>query len=129
MCDIDIQGDIDPADEKLLTPEPEQAGTPEDAQQPQKAAEQTQERQDEAKPLAGQQESSRTAQPTKDSRALLATPAVRGLLKQLNVRIEDVQGTGRDGRVLKEDVHKFAVSRDTVGSNNTGAKSTGDDHC
>ena len=40
-----------------------------------------------------------------------ATPAVRGLLKELNVEIEDVEGTGRDGRVLKEDVHRYAANR------------------
>ncbi|KAL4747742.1 hypothetical protein BDW72DRAFT_196474 [Aspergillus terricola var. indicus] len=45
--------------------------------------------------------------------ATLATPAVRGLLKQLNVRIEDVKGTGKDGRVLKEDIHRFVAMRDT----------------
>ena len=49
---------------------------------------------------------------TMRTRALLATPAVRGLLKALNVKIEDVVGTGKDGRVLKEDVHKFAKERD-----------------
>ncbi|KAL2810473.1 2-oxoacid dehydrogenases acyltransferase-domain-containing protein [Aspergillus granulosus] len=43
--------------------------------------------------------------------ATLATPAVRGLLKSLNVNIEDVQGTGKDGRVLKEDVQRFAAAR------------------
>ncbi|KAI9371466.1 2-oxoacid dehydrogenases acyltransferase-domain-containing protein [Aspergillus egyptiacus] len=45
--------------------------------------------------------------------ATLATPAVRGLLKTLNVNIEDVQGTGKDGRVLKEDVHRFVALRDS----------------
>ncbi|KAL6239030.1 hypothetical protein BDW75DRAFT_236734 [Aspergillus navahoensis] len=44
--------------------------------------------------------------------ATLATPAVRGLLKQLNVNIEDVKGTGKDGRVLKEDIHQFVAMRD-----------------
>ncbi|OXV07763.1 hypothetical protein Egran_04477 [Elaphomyces granulatus] len=43
--------------------------------------------------------------------ASLATPAVRGLLKELNVNILDVKGTGKDGRVLKEDIHKFAAMR------------------
>ncbi|KAL4989103.1 2-oxoacid dehydrogenases acyltransferase-domain-containing protein [Aspergillus falconensis] len=44
--------------------------------------------------------------------ATLATPAVRGLLKQLNVNIEDVTGTGKDGRVLKEDIHRFVAMRE-----------------
>ena len=43
----------------------------------------------------------------------LATPAVRGLLRELDVKIEEVAGTGRDGRVLKEDVYKFAAARDS----------------
>ncbi|EMD01061.1 hypothetical protein BAUCODRAFT_194318 [Baudoinia panamericana UAMH 10762] len=36
----------------------------------------------------------------------LATPAVRHLTKELKVDIADVQGTGKDGRVMKEDVHR-----------------------
>ncbi|KAL2865465.1 putative 2-oxo acid dehydrogenases acyltransferase [Aspergillus lucknowensis] len=47
--------------------------------------------------------------------ATLATPAVRGLLKTLNVNIEDVQGTGKDGRVLKEDVQRYVAARSSQG--------------
>lgn len=39
--------------------------------------------------------------------AFLATPAVRRISRELGVRIEDVAGTGKDGRVLKEDVARF----------------------
>lgn len=46
--------------------------------------------------------------------ATLATPAVRGLLKIHNVNILDVKGTGKDGRVLKEDVNKFIAKRDSA---------------
>ena len=44
--------------------------------------------------------------------AALATPAVRGLLKQHNLDILDVRGTGRDGRVLKEDIYNHISSKD-----------------
>ena len=40
--------------------------------------------------------------------ASLATPAVRHMIKELNLNIEDIEGTGKDGRVLKEDVQKHA---------------------
>lgn len=45
--------------------------------------------------------------------ASLATPAVRHLSKEVNVDINDIQGTGRDGRVLKEDIYKFIEKRDS----------------
>ncbi|KAG8665125.1 uncharacterized protein FPOAC1_013103 [Fusarium poae] len=35
-----------------------------------------------------------------------ATPAVRAMLKQHNIKIEDVKGTGKDGRVTKEDMQR-----------------------
>ncbi|KAK5947203.1 hypothetical protein PMZ80_001350 [Knufia obscura] len=38
--------------------------------------------------------------------ASLATPAVRGLLKEHNLDITSIEGTGKEGRVLKEDVHR-----------------------
>lgn len=45
--------------------------------------------------------------------ASLATPAVRGLLKQHGIAIEDVHGTGKDGRVLKEDVIRYVAEGDS----------------
>lgn len=39
--------------------------------------------------------------------ANLATPAVRGLLKQHGLDVSEIEGTGQDGRVLKEDVHRY----------------------
>jgi 2-oxoisovalerate dehydrogenase E2 component (dihydrolipoyl transacylase) len=47
----------------------------------------------------------------KDDFSSLATPAVRHLMKELDVTISDVEGTGRDGRVTKEDVHRFVSQR------------------
>ncbi|KAL3626539.1 Bce2p [Castilleja foliolosa] len=39
---------------------------------------------------------------------VVCTPAVRNFAKQLGVDIENVPGTGKDGRVLKEDVSSYA---------------------
>ncbi|KAL2005851.1 hypothetical protein VTN00DRAFT_10344 [Thermoascus crustaceus] len=52
--------------------------------------------------------------PAKSKYATLATPAVRGMLKEFNVNILDVTGTGKDGRVMKEDVLKFVAMRDAT---------------
>ncbi|KAJ5454349.1 Lipoamide acyltransferase [Penicillium daleae] len=49
----------------------------------------------------------------KSKHASLATPAVRGLLKTHNVDILEINGTGKEGRVLKEDVLKYVESRDS----------------
>lgn len=113
MCDIDVQSEMTPENEAAaLASSAEQAGSPESAQQPQKAAEQHQQRsannaQDE--PNHADVESGGLA----SKHAKLATPAVRGLLKELNVDISEITGTGSDGRVLKDDVHKFTTARRT----------------
>ncbi|KAK1826158.1 2-oxoacid dehydrogenases acyltransferase-domain-containing protein [Podospora conica] len=43
--------------------------------------------------------------------AALATPATRHLSKELGVEISHVPGTGKDGRVTKEDILKFAADK------------------
>lgn len=106
LYDIDVQSDIKPEDEAILAPPAEQAGSSSTPQQPQKAAEQFQEqRKDAVSSQNGE------ASATKNKHAALATPAVRGLLKELKVDITDVTGTGKDGRVIKEDVHSFVAAR------------------
>ncbi|KAL8162834.1 hypothetical protein V2J09_014323 [Rumex salicifolius] len=51
-----------------------------------------------------------TVNETKQS-GILSTPAVRGLAKQYGIDISNVQGTGENGRVLKEDVLKYASAK------------------
>lgn len=46
-------------------------------------------------------------QPSPNNAVLLATPAVRRLLRQNDLDISDMKGTGKDGRVLKEDVMRY----------------------
>ncbi|KAM0832463.1 hypothetical protein ACQ4PT_064873 [Festuca glaucescens] len=41
----------------------------------------------------------------------LSTPAVRHLVKHYGLNINDIQGTGKDGRILKEDVLNYAASK------------------
>ncbi|KAL1882737.1 hypothetical protein VTK73DRAFT_1257 [Phialemonium thermophilum] len=41
----------------------------------------------------------------------LATPAVRHLSRELGVDITQIHGTGKDGRVLKEDIYRFVEGR------------------
>ncbi|CAG8918087.1 unnamed protein product [Penicillium salamii] len=52
----------------------------------------------------------------KSKSASLAVPAVRGLLKTHGINILDVNGSGKDGRVMKDDVLKFVAARDSAAS-------------
>ena len=44
----------------------------------------------------------------------LSTPAVRRISRELGVNIADVTGTGKDGRVLKEDIVRFSSSSENA---------------
>jgi 2-oxoisovalerate dehydrogenase E2 component (dihydrolipoyl transacylase) len=44
-----------------------------------------------------------TTQRQPGKHASLATPAVRHMVKEHKLKIEDIEGTGREGRVLKDD--------------------------
>lgn len=48
------------------------------------------------------------------TRGVISTPPVRHLAKKYGLNINDIKGTGKSGRVLKEDVINYAVSRGIV---------------
>lgn len=65
-----------------------------------------------------QQETLKPPAPVKQkfSGSSLATPAVRHLSKELNVDITQVSGTGKDGRVTKEDLRRFVDEQKNGGA-------------
>lgn len=102
FIDIDIQGDAKEEDLKALTP-------------PEPAAQQAQSKPEPSPvppPPPHQAEGSAAGAPKpKGKHATLATPAVRHLSKELGVDISEIDGTGKDGRVLKEDIYRFVERR------------------
>ncbi|KAE8151853.1 dihydrolipoamide transacylase [Aspergillus avenaceus] len=104
LCDIEVEDgkypDDNPPPESTPAPEP----VPNNVAPAQPA--------DAANPTSQPSESSSNGPASRY--ATLATPAVRGLLKTNNIKIEDIQGTGKDGRVLKEDVLRYIATRDTT---------------
>lgn len=100
ILDIEVEG------EDNATPTGEKAEGGVDPEQEVAQAEQTAEDDASRKPDYGEFESTPRVRKEPGKHASLATPAVRGLLKEHNLDIEDIEGTGKDGRVLKEDVHK-----------------------
>ncbi|KAE9986601.1 hypothetical protein EG328_005210 [Venturia inaequalis] len=109
LVDIDIQSDISPEDEALLRTQEEKPEEKRGEQKKDVKAQELESTVDRSEPRDSQQTQTRSS----GKHATLATPAVRHLTKELDVDIADIAGSGKDGRVLKEDVQKFAVSRDT----------------
>lgn len=104
LLDIDIQGEIKQEDLKTLTGSTEGEGSQtQSSEAPSKS------------PVPNADSAAAEDLPSpKGKYATLATPAVRHLTKELDVDIADVNGTGKDGRVLKDDVYQFAKQRDTA---------------
>lgn len=122
FIDIDVQGDAEmeaKADEALASAQPEAA--PAAAAAPTEAAAAAPKTQESASssPAAAQESVSAETPRVKGKHASLATPAVRHLSKELKVDITDIWGTGKDGRVLKEDIYKFVQQRDSGASSST----------
>lgn len=100
LVDIDIQGEIGAEDEKVT-------GAPVDEEDKSEGGEAGVEGR-EADAIASHVDtlshSTRNGSAPEGRHATLATPAVRRLTRELNIAIESITGTGKDGRVLKEDV-------------------------
>lgn len=117
FIDIDIEGDAKPEDlESLTSPQPDKAEVrPAPVDAPPKPT----------TPAAGAEvpasQSQGEAMPPKGKHASLATPAVRHLSKELKIDINDIYGSGKDGRVLKEDIYKFVKERDSGASTQPSA--------
>ncbi|KAF1840976.1 uncharacterized protein K460DRAFT_321676 [Cucurbitaria berberidis CBS 394.84] len=120
LVDIDIQSEISSADEALLS-----GGSGKQTEQDTSNQSQPQEqvlevgRNDTKAAIGGaptsdqsvalprepaQEDSEPKRQPGKH--ALLATPAVRHMIKEHKLKIEEIEGTGKEGRVLKDDVQR-----------------------
>ncbi|KAF3795751.1 Lipoamide acyltransferase component of branched-chain alpha-keto acid dehydrogenase complex [Nymphaea thermarum] len=58
---------------------------------------------------------------------VLSTPSVRYLAKQYGLNINEICGTGKDGRVMKEDILKFAAGKGAIDESLDSQVSSG--HC
>ena len=115
--DIDIQSEISAADEALLNGGSDQASTQEVSKptEPQEQELEVERNDTKAATIDTEQSTPLPAEPSAETKprkqpgthASLATPAIRHMIKDLNLKIEDIEGTGRDGRVLKEDIQKY----------------------
>ncbi|KAH8837528.1 hypothetical protein MCOR27_009893 [Pyricularia oryzae] len=103
FVDIDITGDLEAEPEKVLAGDMAPA-KPVEEKTTQKAVET-------APDMIGTPASVGGAERKRGKCAALATPAVRHLSKELKVDINEIDGTGRDGRVLKEDIYKFVQGK------------------
>ncbi|KAF1816936.1 hypothetical protein P152DRAFT_504395 [Eremomyces bilateralis CBS 781.70] len=117
LVDIDIQSEVSPEDE-ALTQVPGETDTaakePPQSQEPSRASLQP-------TPTENGAVGSSTASRPMDSRkhATLATPAVRHLSKEFKVDISEIEGSGREGRVTKDDIQKFIAARDSASPSDT----------
>lgn len=128
LVDIDIQQELSEADAAKLGDGGEEGKK--DAREKQReeveaegvGAEHTPESSGKSAP-----EEQRQQHPPRESKGdhgSLATPAVRHLVKEHGVTITDIQGTGKDGRVLKEDVHRHVSERDQQPQASTSSSTT-----
>ncbi|CEH19176.1 dihydrolipoyllysine-residue acetyltransferase [Ceraceosorus bombacis] len=66
--------------------------------------------------------------PSSGKHAALATPAVRRICREEQVDVSDVTGTGKDGRVTKEDVMMYVATRSSAAESSPGIMPTDATH-
>ncbi|EME50104.1 hypothetical protein DOTSEDRAFT_68841 [Dothistroma septosporum NZE10] len=141
LVDIDIQSELTPEDEAKLGSTGEEAeGNDESSEAERKEEEPVTQEQEAVEeegvgathtpesssaPKHTQQESQQhTPRPGNGDKGSLATPAVRHLIKEHNLSIDDVQGSGKDGRVMKEDVQRHVSDGGQHSSSSTSPAHT-----
>ncbi|GAO14419.1 hypothetical protein UVI_02055420 [Ustilaginoidea virens] len=113
FVDIDIEGEAEPG--APAPPPPSSPPTPSSSSSPSPSPAECQPSPSSGSPSAQVDSASNAAtSKPKGKMATLATPAIRHLSRELRIDIADIDGTGRDGRVLKEDIFRFVKSRDQV---------------
>ena len=125
LCDIDVPDNG--TDQAVAAPEPQQARSASSPQQPQKAVSPIIQKNKVGQPMAPAQHAGDQARLAGNSSkaSFLATPAVRGLLQEHQIHHSEVNGSGKDGRILKEDVHNLLSTRNQVAaSRHESARST-----
>ncbi|KAI9713875.1 MAG: hypothetical protein M1820_000605 [Bogoriella megaspora] len=112
LVDIDIQSEIKPEDEAVTTAPVNEGSNSSSSSVPTATKEPSIPQQSHSQGQSGSTEvvDIKSVQ-SHNKHASLSTPAVRHLSKELKVDIAEIQGTGKDGRVLKEDVQRYASSR------------------
>lgn len=120
---MDVKGDVAPEDEALLNtsggkPEAQETPTagPSTNPQPPQIDTSAQDTLVDQSAVQNTSAGSSASDRGKGRHKSLATPAVRHKITEHNLNIEDIPGTGKDGRVLKEDVQRFVTSQSEPGS-------------
>lgn len=112
--DIDVEGEPkEDSPEPVAAPEPAPSGDKQKPQQPHVAPPPL------ATPAPELGNGAQGAPKQRGKHSTLATPAVRHLSRELSVDISEIDGTGKDGRVLKEDIYRFVESRNAAASTQT----------